>query len=114
MSKEQSNIVEYLVCVIGAFHQATIIHPSNIPIFLRNRACTNHIRKEMSKETFMIESLTRDVVALLMEERGLSMREAMDAFCRSRTFDALSKPETGLFFQSPAYILDEFKNEKSN
>ena len=49
----------------------------------------------MSKETFMIESLTRDVVALLMEERGLSMREAMD-----------------LFFQSPAYILDEFKNEK--
>ncbi len=60
----------------------------------------------------MIESLTRDVVALLMEERGLSMREAMDAFCSSRTFDALSKPETGLFFQSPAYILDEFKNEK--
>ena len=68
----------------------------------------------MSKETFMIASLTRDVVALLMEERGLSMREAMDAFCSSRTFDALSKPETGLFFQSPAYILDEFKNEKGN
>lgn len=67
----------------------------------------------MSKETFMIESLTRDVVALLMEEKGLSMREAMDAFCSSRTFDALSKPETGLFFQSPAYILDEFKNEKN-
>ena len=74
---------------------------------------TNPIRKKMSKETFMIESLTRDVVALLMEERGLSMREAMDAFCSSRTFDALSKPETGLFFQSPAYILDEFKNEKN-
>ncbi len=74
------------------------------------------IRLDMSrvgKETFMIESLTRDVVALLMEERGLSMREAMDAFCSSRTFDALSKPETGLFFQSPAYILDEFKNEKN-
>ena len=44
----------------------------------------------MSKETFMIESLTRDVVALLMEERGLSMREGMDLFCSSRTFDALS------------------------
>lgn len=65
----------------------------------------------MSKETFMIESLTRDVVALLMEERDLSMREAMDAFCSSRTFDALSNPDTGLYFQSPAYILDEFKNE---
>ena len=65
----------------------------------------------MSKETCMIESLTRDVVALLMEERGLSMREAMDAFCGSRTFDALSNPDTGLYFQSPAYILDEFKAE---
>ncbi|MBO7545229.1 MAG: hypothetical protein J6T19_00775 [Paludibacteraceae bacterium] len=65
----------------------------------------------MSKETFMIESLTRDVVALLMEERGLSMRESMDLFCSSRTFDALSNPETGLYFQSPAYVLDVFKNE---
>lgn len=34
-------------------------------------------------------------------------------FFSSRTFDALSKPDTGLFFQSPAYILDEFKNEIS-
>jgi hypothetical protein len=65
----------------------------------------------MSKETFMIESLTRDVVALLMEEKGLSMREAMDLFCGSRTFDDLSNPETGLYFQSPAYVLDVFKNE---
>ena len=69
------------------------------------------VAKVMSKETFMIESLTRDVVALLMEEKGLSMREAMDVFCSSRTFDALSKPETGLFFQSPAYNFDEFKHE---
>lgn len=65
----------------------------------------------MNTETFMIESLTRDVVALLMEEKGLTMREAMDAFCSSRTFDALSQKETGLYFQSPAYILDEYNNE---
>lgn len=65
----------------------------------------------MNTETFMIESLTRDVVALLMEEKGLTMREAMDAFCSSRTFDALSQKETGLYFQSPAYILDEYINE---
>lgn len=63
------------------------------------------------KESFMIESLTRDVVALLMEEDGLSMREAMDKFYSSRTFDALSQPETGLYIQSPAYILDEYRHE---
>lgn len=68
----------------------------------------------MSKETFMIESLTRDVVALLMEERGMTMRDAMDAFCSSRTFNALSQQETGLYFQSPAYILDEYNNEQLN
>lgn len=66
----------------------------------------------MSKETFMIESLTRDVIALLMEEKGLSMREAMDVFYSSHTFEALSRPETGLYFQSPAYILDELKHEQ--
>jgi len=35
-------------------------------------------------------------------------------FFDGQTFDALSKPETGLFFQSPAYILDEYKNEKND
>lgn len=64
------------------------------------------------KENFMIESLTRDVVSLLMEEDGLSMREAMDKFYSSRTYDALSQPETGLYIQSPAYILDEYRHEK--
>lgn len=66
----------------------------------------------MSKEGFMIESLTRDVIALLMDE-GLSMREAMDAFYASQTFCALSDPETGLYIQSPAYIFDEYKSEKA-
>lgn len=65
----------------------------------------------MSKENFMIESLTRDVVALLMESNGGSMREALDAFCSSKTFEALSRPETGLYIQSPAYIADEYKKE---
>ena len=60
----------------------------------------------MNEAKFMIESLTRDVVTLLMEERGLQMREAMDLFYGSRTFDALSNPETGLYIQSPAYVYD--------
>ena len=65
------------------------------------------------KESFMIESLTRDVVALLMEEDGLSMRDAMDKFYSSRTFDSLSQPETGLYIQSSAYILDEYRQEQA-
>ncbi|MCQ2323239.1 MAG: hypothetical protein MJZ53_00075 [Paludibacteraceae bacterium] len=66
----------------------------------------------MNKEALMIESLTRDVVVLLMEEEGMAMRDAMDAFCSSRTFNALTQQETGLCFQSPVYVLDEYHNEK--
>ncbi|MBP5479815.1 MAG: hypothetical protein J6Y15_10700 [Bacteroidaceae bacterium] len=68
----------------------------------------------MSKETFMIEALTREIIVMLMQEKSLSMREAMDAFYSSKTFNSLSNQETGLYFQSPAYILDEFEREKRN
>ena len=68
----------------------------------------------MSKETFLIETLTRAVIDQLMEQQGITMRQAMDEFYTSRTFGALSKPETGLYFQSPAYILDEYRNELNN
>ena len=68
----------------------------------------------MSKETFMIEALTREIIVMLMQENSLSMREAMDAFYSSKTFNSLSNQETGLYFQSPAYILDEFEREKRN
>ena len=62
----------------------------------------------------MIEALTREIIVMLMQEKSLSMREAMDAFYSSKTFNSLSNQETGLYFQSPAYILDEFEREKRN
>ena len=52
----------------------------------------------MSKETYMIESLTRDLIVRLMEEKGLSMREAMDFVYTSKTYKSLCNPETGLYF----------------
>lgn len=65
----------------------------------------------MSKETFMIESLTRDVIARIMDERHVEMRVAMDLFYGSRTYAALADLETGLYFQSPAYVYDVFVRE---
>lgn len=67
----------------------------------------------MNNEKFMIEALTRDVVALIMKENKKTMREAMDAFLGSQTFEALSRTETGLYIQSPIYILDEYRQEKN-
>ncbi|MCQ2307484.1 MAG: hypothetical protein MJ000_07970 [Bacteroidales bacterium] len=66
----------------------------------------------MMKETYMIESLTRDLVTRLIEEQGLTMREAFDKVYRSRTYLALSNIESGLYFQSANYLYDEFIHEQ--
>lgn len=65
----------------------------------------------MSKESYMIESLTREVIVRLMEEDGLTMREAMDKFYKSKTYNSLTQTETGLYFQSASYIYDELLQE---
>lgn len=63
------------------------------------------------KETFMIETLTRELIARLMEDRRLTMREAMDIVYQSKTYTALSNLETGLYFQSPVYVYDILEQE---
>ena len=63
------------------------------------------------KETFMVETLTRELIARLMEERSLTMREAMDIVYNSKTYSALNILDTGLYFQSPAYVYDVLEEE---
>ena len=63
------------------------------------------------KETFMIETLTRGLITRLMEERSLTMREAMDVVYNSKTYTALNNLDTGLYFQSPAYVYDVLEEE---
>lgn len=63
------------------------------------------------KETFMIETMTRDLITRLMEERSLTMRKAMDVVYTSQTYAALQNLNTGLYFQSPAYVFDELVKE---
>ncbi len=65
----------------------------------------------MSKESYMIESLTRDMITRLMEERGISMREAMDIVYRSHTYNALTNLNTGLYYQSDVYVMDQLEHE---
>ena len=63
------------------------------------------------KEIFMIETLTRELIVRLMDENSLTMREAMDKVYNSKTYHALSNLETGLYFQSPAYLYDVLSQE---
>lgn len=65
----------------------------------------------MSKISYMTESLTRDIIARLIEEKGMTMRQAMDVVYKSNTYAALSNPETGLYFQSPVYVYEDLEKE---
>jgi len=63
------------------------------------------------EETFMVETLTRELITRMMEERSLTMREAMDIVYNSKTYSALNNLYTGLYFQSPAYVYDVLEEE---
>lgn len=63
------------------------------------------------KETFMIETLTRELIVRLMENRSLSMREAMEIVFKSKTYAALNNLGSGLYYQSPTYLYDTLSQE---
>ena len=65
----------------------------------------------MTKETFMIEEISKDIVLLLMEEHGMSMDDAMRVLYTSDTYDRLACPETGLYAQSTAYVYEYLEKE---
>ena len=59
----------------------------------------------------MKEEIVKDMISRLMEETGMSMQDAFDKVYNSSLFAKLSKPETGLFFQSSGYVYSFLKEE---
>ena len=55
---------------------------------------------------YMNECTTRDVIQILVNEKNMTINEAMNYFYNSKTFKNLLDPETRLFIQSPVYIFD--------
>ena len=58
----------------------------------------------MSRESFMIEELVKDLVLKLMEDQKLSMANALEAVYNSDTYVKILDVETGLYSQSTAYV----------
>ena len=63
------------------------------------------------KAQYLIEGITKDMVAYLMEDRGLALTEAIAMFRNSETFTKLSDPQTGLYIESSAYVYEILKTE---
>ncbi len=67
-------------------------------------------QEEQSKQ-FQIECLTNELVTMLMEERDLTMEQAMDIVYGSHTFEKVEKSSTGLYYQGAVYVMDMLREE---
>lgn len=61
----------------------------------------------------MQEDMIADLLSILIEERNMTMQEAMLLIYNSETFARLQDAESGLYYQSPRYVLDSLENELS-
>ena len=68
----------------------------------------------MNKDAqFLIECLTEDLIAMLMDTYGVSLDEAADRLYNSRTYSLLENEESGLYYQSAVYVFDMLREELS-
>ncbi len=64
-----------------------------------------HANVEDHDFRYLKGQVTARMIQILTEERGLSLEDAFDRVYTSRAYDKLSDARTGLFFQSPRYVL---------
>lgn len=62
-------------------------------------------------KSFMIEEIAKEIVLLLMEEKGVSMREAIHTLYTSDTYARLIDTKNQLYAQSTAYVYEYLENE---
>lgn len=65
----------------------------------------------MTKELFMIEEISKEIVLLLIEEHQMSLNEAFKVLYTSDTYSRLIDIETGLYAQSTAYVYEYLDKE---
>jgi hypothetical protein len=62
---------------------------------------------------FMVEGITSDIIQLMMDRRGCSLPEAVNAVYGSSIYAALLRPASGLYSQSSGYVYSLLENELS-
>lgn len=60
---------------------------------------------------YLKESLAKDLIALLMEKRGMNMEQAFRCYYGSQIFQKINNSETGLYYQSPGYLYSYLEEE---
>ena len=60
---------------------------------------------------FQIDCVSKNLVTMLMERYGWDMKRAIDELYTSETFDRLTDPECGLYYESPGYVFSFLQSE---
>lgn len=60
---------------------------------------------------YLVEGITKDIIAYLMEDSGCDLPTALKEFYNSETFAKLSDETTGLYVESSAYVYEFLKGE---
>ena len=62
----------------------------------------------------LIEFITQDIIARMMEEDHMSMEDALSQFYTSQTFSKLTDPETGLYLDASPSIYALYRAEQTD
>lgn len=62
---------------------------------------------------YLKEQVTARMIQILIEEQGYSLEEAVDHVYTSPIYEKLSDASTGLFFQSPRYIMSYLEHKEN-
>lgn len=66
----------------------------------------------MSKDVeFVMEELVKELALRLMEERSMTMKQALDTIYNSETYTKILDLRTSLFSQSTAYVYSILETE---
>lgn len=68
----------------------------------------------MDKVKALMEGVTQDIIAYLVEEDSISIEKAMEKLYNSEIFVKLSDCETGLYRESSAYVAALLRDELAN
>lgn len=63
------------------------------------------------KTKFLIDLLVEDMARYLMEDKGMTLIEALSTVYNSRTYEKITDLPTGLYYQSSGYNYDMLKHE---
>lgn len=97
-----------------------LYHGSNVNIgsrchfsvLFRDRTCNIQIVEDMTQSgvtereiKYLQEQIVIRMIEILVEERGYSLEDAFEKVYTSPIYSKLGDARTGLFYQSPRYVL---------